>query len=214
MRITKNNYQQTPSAKIIKMKRVTFSRKIHFFWAEGRYLWVADELPVQFCVEGLHVLTVHVQNGIAHNADLRQDDGEKQTDATVIKMEGKKNQNICKPAGKVLITNKPTGMLPLPVSACTKARLGPNLRSHLLWTSGQWTSAETSGSTGAEALQQNTVLMKINIKTGASSYLELLLTGPYVDVSPPDHQSLSGSRLAGCSAVCARLKGKKNKVNV
>ena len=38
------------------------------------HLRVADELPVQFCIKRLHMSTVHIQDRVADNTDLRHEE--------------------------------------------------------------------------------------------------------------------------------------------
>lgn len=36
----------------------------------GLYLWVANELPVKFCIKRLHMQAIHTQHWITNNTDL------------------------------------------------------------------------------------------------------------------------------------------------
>lgn len=39
------------------------------------YLWVTDELPVKFCIKGLHMQTIHIQHWITNNTNLQHTEG-------------------------------------------------------------------------------------------------------------------------------------------
>lgn len=130
----------------------------------GYYLWVGDELPVEFCIEGLNMAGIDIQHRIANNTDLWGNKNKTSMSKMHCNHLSARRKTECRSIKSLPPnTNKQSRIktrireraLPPPASACTAAHSGPGRRSHLQWRSGQWTSAETSGSTWTQRFNQD-----------------------------------------------------------